>query len=216
MQFRQNASVYTVDGKKVGRIDRVVLDPQTKEVTHLVVRKGLLLTEDKVVPVDLIGAATDKGVTLREDVSNLEALPVFEETHYIQATEAPPSTAPGDALPLYWDPRFGDVPPIAAADPSTPHVIHVIEETEQNIPEGTVALKEGAKVIAADGKQVGTVEQVLTDPRLDRATTLVIAQGLLVKERRRVPINWVSEVKEDEIHLAVGSHTIDELGFIPE
>jgi hypothetical protein len=44
----------------------------------------------------------------------------------------------------------------------------------------------------------------------------VIAQGLLVKERRRIPINWVSEVKEDEIHLTVGSHDVDELGFIPE
>src|SRR3970282_1173653 len=107
MQFRQHALVYTFDGKNVGRIDRIVLDPQTKDVTHLVVRKGFLLTEDKVVPVDLIGAATEKGVTLRAEASDLEALPLFAETHYVRATGNPPPKPPGDAdgndaHPLYW------------------------------------------------------------------------------------------------------------------
>jgi len=218
MQFRQNANVYTLEGKNAGRIDRVVLDPKTKEVTHLVVRKGLLLTEARVVPIELIGATTHKGITLREDVSDLEALPFFEETHYVQATGDPSSESPGQAennnVPsLYWYPRFDGVLPLAMPDPSPPPYV---AETEQNIPEGMVALKEGAKVITADGVAVGTVEQVLTDAYLNRATELVIAQGLLVKERRRIPITWVSRVGEDEIHLAVASHTIDELGFIPE
>jgi sporulation protein YlmC with PRC-barrel domain len=217
MQIRQNSIVYTLDGKSVGRIDRIVLDPQTKDVTHLVVRKGFLLTEDKVVPVDLIGAATQKGVTLQGEVSDFEALPLFEETHYVRATENPPPKSPGDAEgndahPLYWYPALDGVPRIAMIDPPPPSYV---AETEQNIPEGTVALKEGAEVITADGKHVGTLEQVLTDPHLDQATNLVIVQGLLVKERRRVPITWVSEVKENEIHLAVGSRTVDELGFIP-
>ena len=217
MQFRQHALVYTFDGKNVGRIDRIVLDPQTKDVTHLVVRKGFLLTEDKVVPVDLIGAATEKGVTLRAEVSDLEALPLFEETHYVWATGNPSSKPPGDTggnvdHPLYQYPALDGVPRIVMLDPPPPPYV---AETEQNIPAGTVALKEGAEVITADGKHVGTLEQVLTDPELDQATDLVIAQGLLVKERRRVPVKWVSEVKEDEIHLSVGSRTVDELGFIP-
>jgi len=213
MLFRQNADVYTSEGKNVGRIDRVVLDPQTKDVSHFVVRKGFLLTEDKVVPVDLIGAATKEGITLRAEASDLEALPLFEETDYVQATEDLPSTALNNAPPLYWYPLFGNFPLFGAvADPPTPRVI----ETEQNISEGRVALKEGAKVIAVDGKHVGNVEQVLTDPQTDRATHLVIVHGLLVKERRGVPIHWVSEVKEDKVHLTMGSHTIEELSLIPE
>jgi sporulation protein YlmC with PRC-barrel domain len=217
MQFKQNANVYTLDGKNVGRIDRVVLDPKTNEITHLVVRKGFLLTEDKVVPVDLIGAATEKGVTLRGEVSELEALPLFEETQYVRVTGDPPPQAPDDAAgnsvnPFYWYPALGGVLPITLSDPPPPPYV---VKPGQNIPEGTVAVKEGAEVIAADGKHVGTLEQILTDPHRDQATDLVIAQGLLVKERRRVPIQWVSEVKEGEIHLAVGSRTLEELGFIP-
>jgi sporulation protein YlmC with PRC-barrel domain len=30
MDFKENAEVLTSEGKKVGRIDRVVVDPQTK------------------------------------------------------------------------------------------------------------------------------------------------------------------------------------------
>jgi sporulation protein YlmC with PRC-barrel domain len=217
MQFRQNAGVHTADGKVAGRIDRVVLDPKTKEVTHIVVRKGFLFTDDKVIPMDLIDAASEAGVMLRENAGDLQALPLFEETHHVRAAESPPTQAGGDIRvndtpSFYWYPLMGGVPPIAVADPLTPGYV---AETEQNIPEGTVALKEGAKVIAADGQHVGNVEQVITDPRVGRIMNLVISQGILVKERRQVPFTWVSTVREHEVHLTVASQIIDELGFMP-
>ena len=46
MQFKENARVITAGGQKVGRIDRVVLDPKSKELTHLVVKKGFLFTRE--------------------------------------------------------------------------------------------------------------------------------------------------------------------------
>ena len=58
MEIKRNAKVTTADGKDVGRVDRVVIDPQSKEVSHLVIRQGFLFTEDKVVPIDLVSAAT--------------------------------------------------------------------------------------------------------------------------------------------------------------
>jgi uncharacterized protein YrrD len=216
MEFRQNASVYTVDGKDVGRVDRVVLNPETKEVTHIVVRKGFLFTEDKVIPKNLISVATTDKVMLREDVGDLHALPLFEETHYIWLSDGSPTKTDGDnriglAPPIYPYAGVGSILPASMTDLSTPQYF---AETAQNIPEGMVALREGAKVIAADGQYVGNVEQVITDPQLGRVVRLVIAQGLLLKERRQIPITWVSQVQEDEVHLAVGSLTIDELGLV--
>lgn len=216
MEFRQNASVRTLDGKEVGRIDRVVLDPKTKEVTHIVVHKGFLFTEDKVIPIDLIDVATEDGVCLRGTVGDLQALPLFEETHYVRVTNgAHPKTddqARVDyALPLYPSPTLGGIAPASSLEPLTPEYV---AETAQNIPEGAVALKKGAKVIAADGQQVGSVDQVITDPQASRVMNLVIAQGLLVKEKRQIPVTWVRQVWEDEVHLAVGSQTIDELGRV--
>lgn len=213
MQFKQNASVYTADGKDVGRVDRVVLDPKTKVVTHLVIRKGFLFTEDKVVPVELLEETAETGIRLRPEVGDLNALPLFEEKRYVLAPETEPPVSELEIRPagLYPAPMNAG-PTLPAAGPVA--ATYVIS-TEQNIPEGTVAMKKGAKIITSDGKNVGSLEQVLTDPGHERAAYLIIAQGLLMKERRRIPSTWVSQITEDEIHLSVGAHTIEELGFIP-
>lgn len=211
MKFREGADVFTWDGEKVGDIERVVLDPESKEVTHVVVEKGFLFTTDKVVPVSLIGPTTEDRVTLREDAGDLEALPDFEEKHFVAITETeePEVSPPGYVRPIYW------YPPAGLTWWGTPgygyHIPPYVIQTERHVPEGTVALAEGAKVVGSDGEHVGDVEAVLTDPEQDRATHLLISQGLLLTEEKLVPTTWVSMVMEDEVHLAVGSQLLDQL-----
>lgn len=91
-------------------------------------------------------------------------------------------------------------------------------ETERNIPEGTVPLKTGAKVIAADGKGVGRVEGVITASPQDRATEIVVARGGLLRKKRkiRLPIRWVEEVREGEVRLTVASREVESLDTIAE
>ena len=110
MQFKEGAQVFTSDGEEAGKVDRVVLDPITNEITHLVVRKGFLFTEDKVVPIDLVQSATEERVELK-GVEDLDALPQFEETYYVRAEETEPGRArapgaysPGYVRPYYWYP----------------------------------------------------------------------------------------------------------------
>jgi uncharacterized protein YrrD len=213
MLYKRNATVTTSNGEDVGRVDRLVIDPKTKEVTHIVVRQGFLFTEDKVVPTSLIGSAAEDSVTLRPDAGDLEALPQFEETHYIRLEEedwrpASERYGPDYAPPIFWYP-----PPAGAAALAYPldGPNGYVARTEQNIPEGTVALKQGAKVISAEGKEVGSVDEVLTDAQASRATDLVISQGMLIREKKRVPVNWISMVGEDEVHLAVVARTLDRL-----
>ncbi|MBZ0284127.1 MAG: PRC-barrel domain-containing protein [Anaerolineae bacterium] len=207
MQFKQDTSVFTADGRDVGRVDRVVLNPQTKQATHIVVRKGFLFTEDKIVPVSLISAATKDRVTLRPDAGDLDTLPPFEETHYIPLNEAEARSAEylaGQAYPLYWYPPVGGW---MGYDFPLPY----IEETQQNIPHNTIAVKDGAHVIAADDQRVGTIEQVFTDSATNRVTGFLISRGLIMKEKRFVPIHWVEHVTEDEVYLSVGAATLEGL-----
>jgi len=215
MQFKEGASVFTSEGQRAGQIDRVVIDPKTKEVTHVVVQKGFLFTTDKVVPVSLIGAATEDRVTLRKDAGDLQALPDFEETHYVpvSAAEAREMLPAGYVRHLYWYPPtsftwWGSLGyPARYGYPIPPYVAR----TERHVPEGTVALEEGAKVLSRDREHVGDVDAVLTDPEKDRATHLLISQGLLLKEHKLVPTTWVSTVLGDEVHLSVGSDLLEGL-----
>ncbi len=211
MELKKGAAVTNVAGEKVGHVDRVVIDPITKEVTHIVVRKGLLLTEDKVVPTSLIGSAQEDRVMLLGGANGLKDMPVFEEKHFIPVHESElrhRAPRPEHAAPLYWYAPTGGVP-MGSFIPREPEYV---VKTEQHIPEGTVALKEGASVISADEQHVGNLEQVFTDSRTDRATHILISKGLLLKERKLVPTTWIKSVTEDEVRLAVGSPTLEELG----
>lgn len=214
MEFRNDAPVYTADGQDVGRIDRVVVDPRTDEITHVVVRKGWLFTTDKVVPISLIDAAVEDRVQLQADIEGFDDLPDFEETHYVITDER--KLAAADRLdtaryasPLYW------YPPTGAAwggyyggryrYPAPPYVVR----TEVNIPDDTVAVKQGAEVFSADGERVGTVEQVFTNADLNRATHLLIAEGWLFPEKRTIPVDWIDFTDEDTIRLAVSAHELE-------
>src|SRR5512134_1380321 len=92
MQIKQGAQVYTATADHVGAISRVLMDPRSKEVTHLVVSKENLFKENKVVHISLIDASTPEGVRLRLEAGDLEALPNFEEKYYVSANEYGPRT----------------------------------------------------------------------------------------------------------------------------
>jgi len=77
-------------------------------------------------------------------------------------------------------------------------------ETEQNIPEGTVALKEGARVVNDEGKPVGTADAVRAEAPGDQVTHFLVSQGLLTKESRWVPVDFVRAIQEDQIDLKPG------------
>lgn len=211
MQFEIGTTVFTMDGKKVGKLDRIVVEPGTNEITHLVVEKGFLFTTDKVVPMDMVGSSTEEKINLRIDSHELEQLPDFLDVEYVPARNDPATrTASTIATKekirsLYLYPKAGTFGPF-----STHSATHYARQTE-NIPEGTVALKENAEVITRNGEHVGNVERILTAPQEDRATHIVISEGLFLKERKIVPTRWIKTVLTDKIHLSVDSELVDSL-----
>jgi hypothetical protein len=112
----------------------------------------------------------------------------------------------GYASPLYWYPAYG----IPGGTPFLPYENYG-RRVRENIPDNTVALKEGARVLSADGDHVGNIEKVLTDPESERISHFVIKQGLLFKDRKLIPVIWVKEVLEDDVYLGVGTATLKKL-----
>lgn len=208
MQFKKGAAVTTADGENVGGIDRVVIDPQSNEITHLVVRKGFLFSEDKVVPISLVAQAKEDGVSLRKTEEALQDLPPFEEAYYVSDDAQKPVQA-AYVQPLYWYPPLGAAAGNYLGTYPTPPAEYVA--VERNIPEGAVALREGAKVIARDGGHVGDIARVFTDANTPRVTHFLLVRGLLNREHKLIPTTWVKKVEEDQVQLSVGSQLIDEL-----
>lgn len=215
MQFKENTHVLTAGGQDVGKIKRVVVDPKTKELTHLVVQKGLLFTADKVIALDEVETATEDRVVLKEGREDPDKFPDFEETHYValNASGKSPNRESKDLGPLawyyplpggaWWSTRMGAYPGYQPP----PYV----PRTELNIPEGTVPLEEGTKVVSSEGEQVGRVEKVYADEAEQRVTHLLISQGLISKSHKLMPSMWVDNVSEDAVRLSVGEGFIESL-----
>jgi len=208
MEFIKNAPVFTTDNEQVGKIDRVVLDPKTKEVTHIVIRKGFIFTENKVLPISLVASGGEQ-VTLRENAGDLQAFPEFEEQNYVLLDETErkriTSSTSTDVVFMYPYTPYGGIQPMGLTIPL------MMKETERNIPDQTIALQKGAAVISAEGDHIGNIEEVLTDPQADRITHFVISQGLILKERKLVPVTWVNLFQENKVHLSVGTKVLDSL-----
>lgn len=47
MRLIKGADIYSSEGEKLGTLERVIIDPKTKEVTQLVIGKGLLFPQIK-------------------------------------------------------------------------------------------------------------------------------------------------------------------------
>ncbi|MGQ0603927.1 MAG: DUF2171 domain-containing protein [Anaerolineales bacterium] len=212
MQIKQDAKVTTADGKDIGHVDRVVMNPNSQEITHLIVRQGWLFTEDKVLPFELIDHATDTEIRLRADAEELDKLLPFEETHYVPAEETDVSVARDSvayAVPYLYYP--GTVDLRATGYPYVNPNPGLVSRTERNIPDDTVALKENAKVMSSDGQHVGNVEQIISNAETGRATDFVVSKGLLLKEHKLIPNQWIRTVMEDEVRLAVTAAVINRL-----
>lgn len=212
VQLKEGTGVFTSDGKEVGRVNRFVVDPQTKEVTHLVVQKGWLLAEDKVVPFNMVRSADEDKVVLNEDVKDFDQLPPFEETHFVGTTPEETDPAQGRMYPYapayYWYPPpqgYIGYPAFGLGYPAWPPL-----ETQRNVPADTVALKEGTDVISTDGEHIGDVEQLFVDPNTNKVTHLLVSQGLF-KDRKVVPATWIRSVNEDQVQLTMSSKMLEQL-----
>ena len=214
MQFKENAEVLTSEGRKVGRIDRVVIEPKTKTATHLVVKKGILFTRDKVIPMDDVDSADEDRVVLKKGADKPDEFPNFEETHHIPVDHVKSfrlhrqDWAARQSIWHHPQPGIGWWGEVTY--PRYPKPEFTVQ-TERNIPPGTVALEEGAKVVGADDEAVGRVERVFTEPEEHRATHLLVSKGMLVEEKKLIPTLWVDSVFEDEIRLSVESDLIKDL-----
>jgi uncharacterized protein YrrD len=211
MEFQLGADVYTNEGEKLGEIENVVIDPHSGRVTHLIIEKGFLFKEDKVLPVNLVARSDEEKVVVSGDVTSFDDLTTYRDVDFVGAyqgrtDEVLPTSY---TAPLYY---YGSVatwwqPPgwLAATQPR-----YVTKEVE-NLPENAIQLWDNMNIIASDEKKVGEVERTFTNPDTNEITHILIEQGIFFTEDKLVPTSWIDHVTSDAVHLSVPSDYLDRL-----
>jgi hypothetical protein len=70
-------------------------------------------------------------------------------------------------------------------------------------------MKQGAKVISADGEHIGHVERVLADASVAQMTHLMISRGILTKEVKLIPTKWILKIGEENVYLNENKDSIE-------
>lgn len=210
MQIKQGTQVYSASGEKVGVVERVAVDPKSRTVTHLVVRKGLLFSRDKIIPMDWVADARDEQVTLQPKVGDLDSLPDFEEQYFVPDDPGVDEAIRSEYVPtMYWYPPVAIMPLSPEVDDQRYDQSPFIPGSPQALLGDSIAVEAGALVLSADDQEVGKVEHILLDPGSNQVQDLVIARGLLSKERKHIPALWVESVTGDEVRLAVEAKVVE-------
>jgi len=212
MRLTKGADVYSSTGEKLGAVDRVIIDPNTKEVTHLVISKGFLFTTNKIIGIDMVNPAEDDRISLLSSGDDLDKFQDFTDSHYVNLEQTENPTQ--DEIPTAtWYPPTEYAWWRSGPGMAYPPMPLFVRKMEQNIPEGTVALEEGAKVTSRDGKHVGNVEEVYVDKEDNRATHILVSAGTLFKEQKLLPVTWISQIGEHEVILSVDTDFLNRVPY---
>jgi osmotically-inducible protein OsmY/sporulation protein YlmC with PRC-barrel domain len=191
----------------VGRLDRVVLCPQTRWITHVIVRLGWPLAAFSgavVVPNSAIddAQATDGQVVLTLDDAALQRLPRYTETPYV-ASDPSLDLPDGDAREQVLQrvdrgTRVSDEELIAGG--------LTVQQRRGGLPAAAAVLRQGQRVRCLD-QEVGRVVQLQCDPGTREVTHVLLrcaGRGPFGRFGRtvRVPLEWVHAV-DDDLLLAV-------------
>ena len=202
MQFVKGTTVLNAHGERVGKVASIFVDPESRDVTHLVVSGGMLLPRDSIVPVDRVEGTSGEEVVLHPD-TDLRALAPFSAEGYANEPHGREPMAGFVLYPLAAIPQGGlpqgGLPSGAVRTPGP----GIPDAPQRAAPAGTVAVDRGTPVLSEDSGKLGKVEEVITSDD-GSIEAIVVKSGFWLFTRRRVvPVGWIRDIRSDEIRLSV-------------
>jgi uncharacterized protein YrrD len=192
MEFKIGTSVHTMDGKLAGSLERVVIHPDAKAITHVVVQKGILSNQDRVVPVEKILSASHERIALACTSGEFEGMPSLDVKQYEPRDTGENLHRMSSAM--YTSPALD---------------LNAAKKIIRTIPDELVVLKEGARVMSEDDQHVGNIDRVRAES--GKVTHFIASQGSILKTRKAIPVEWVRVMNDDEIRLTISAQQFDDL-----
>jgi uncharacterized protein YrrD len=203
-------TVETSDGKKIGRVLRLIVHPDTSQLDGFLVGKGHF-TSNRIVAISQVQSADPNGVVLKLAHDEVDHLPVFIQEQMLRS--------PGDltyqgkwgaqasfaGTGNHWVMRSpgGDFSTINSNSLYSSAPIGTMEaQNVDDLPEDSVVLSKGTVVIGSNGKKIGHVDEILFDSD-QRIVGFLVKAGHLFTHDVRIPMSLVAGVTDDHVRLNV-------------
>lgn len=186
-EFAIGAKAGCTDGS-CGEVSRMIIDPASKSVTHLVIEPEHRREPGRLVPVDLIDTVAG-GIRLRCSRAEFGGLEPAEETELVEGVASL---------------GIGGMP----APSGIPAAVQTV--VEDLVPPGETDVVRGEPVHALDG-EIGRVRGFRVDPGDHRVTHVLLEEGhLWGRKEVAIPAGAVTGI-EDGIRLSLTKKQVADL-----
>lgn len=204
MNIPINATVYCQE-QDCGKTTCVIIDPISKEVTHIVVQEKGLVGLKRLVPTEIIYESTADQITLRCSLSEFSKFTLFIESHYIGGS---------DPI-LEYETSHYYFHPFVLPDYEEEYDHQPLLKEDENIPFGELGIHRGAAVYATDGK-VGQVDEFLVSPQNNKISHLLFREGHLWGQKLvTIPVSEIDRIETDHVYLKLNKQAIEKLPVVP-
>jgi len=201
--LHHGAHVESKEGKDLGRLHSVVIDPRDNEVTHIVVNTGPHFPEPGFgapelinVPIDQMHDAGEAKVVLRATRDEFRKLPQYVERDFTPARAAA-QAEPTDPAHFLWNTGVA----LAASLARILTGIALPAETVRKASFEREILNDAPVWRLQPHTHIGDVERVLVDEDTDEIKELVIRRGVVFHEDVVLPIGYVTEILDGVVHV---------------
>ena len=200
-----------------GTLTRVVVDPTTETVTHLVVTRHHGQEPQVLVPVELL-ASVDGDLRLGCDAAALDDFPPARDRHFVTGIPGPLQYRTDQILSWpYYGLSLGVG--LTRGHPHDTSAAGGASDALQGarydrVPKGEVEVRRGDTVHALDG-EIGRVRGLAVDLTDDQVTHVLLEDGHLWGAREiSIPISAVSDARHG-VHVALTRDQVRDLPAVP-
>ncbi|HUB04329.1 MAG TPA: PRC-barrel domain-containing protein [Solirubrobacteraceae bacterium] len=195
--FKIGAHVEATDGR-CGNLARLIFNPITDLLTHLIVEPGHHDEQARLVPVDLVVSAGDDVIKLSCTKERYDQLDSAEDVQFL----------PGETTGQGYGANSAALPYFGIGLPLGHHGQPMYSD---RVPVGEVEIRRGDPVHAKDG-EIGAVEGLVIDPADHHVTHVLLQEGHLWGHKQvAIPIG-VSNRVDYEVRVDL---TKDEIEALP-
>lgn len=199
------------NGREIGLVEQVVLDSDSYEASHFVIKHGgALQSQLKLMPAAWVVNAEHDSIHVSEPEEELARLPNFEMQHYVRLDhldedhlEHPRSKI----RPTDWIYYFVPLLTHALGDPYSAPGVKV---TEPILAASERAIRRGSPVQSSDGHKVGEVQEILFSEPDWRLSGVIIGRGFIRTHPMRVPADWIAKLETGRILLNRSKSQVEE------
>ncbi len=198
MKLRLGQEVHSTDGP-FGVLDDIVVDPDKKTITNVVVAPAHRHSQARLVPISLVTEHDDR-LQVDLDEARLRGLVRVSNTDYVEVDQ-------GLELEPGWDIGIQRLmqKPYLSYDVDLDWADERVGIIYDTVPKGQCEVRRTSDVVVGDDHVIGHVEGFVADG--GDINAMVVRTGLPgFRHDVLVPMNAIARVRNDRVNLSISKH----------